>query len=66
MDGQKMSEFITSIIPNTARMAIYYTPKPILRILNNPKPPQICHSRRTYRTVSLNQLISNTSLLELS
>ncbi|MCY4490590.1 MAG: hypothetical protein OXC46_03890 [Thaumarchaeota archaeon] len=32
-----VKEFIISIIPNNARMASYYTPKPILKMLKNPK-----------------------------
>ncbi|MCY4491479.1 MAG: hypothetical protein OXC46_08470 [Thaumarchaeota archaeon] len=38
MDGPKLSEFTVSAIPNNARMANYcYAPKPILKMLNNPK-----------------------------
>ena len=32
-----VKEFTISIIPNTTRVTIYYTPKPILKMLKNPK-----------------------------
>ena len=42
LGGQKMSEFSISLIPNTVRVAIYhYTPKHILKVLNNPKTPHL-------------------------
>ncbi|MCY4490565.1 MAG: hypothetical protein OXC46_03760 [Thaumarchaeota archaeon] len=38
MNGQKMPEFTTSTIPNTARVTIYcHMPEPILKMLKNPK-----------------------------
>ncbi|MCY4489885.1 MAG: hypothetical protein OXC46_00285 [Thaumarchaeota archaeon] len=39
LDGQKLSEFTVSVIPNNASMTSYYTAKHILKMLNNPKTP---------------------------
>ena len=44
-----VKDFTKPTIPNTARMTLYYAPKHILMLLNNPKTPQIRHPRRTYR-----------------